>query len=85
MIWGTIAPVYVETVPNRNSRPTVLLQKGGHVRKGTLANLTDWPAEKIRRLRRVLKERKYETEPPAGVRCGPGDRGFPSVVRPRRT
>ena len=52
-------PMYVETVPNRNSRPAVLLREGrregGRVRKHTLANLTDWPAEKVHCLRRVLK------------------------------
>ena len=51
--------MYVETVPNRNSRPAVLLREGwregGRVRKRTLANLTDWPAEKVASLRRVLK------------------------------
>ena len=51
--------MYVETVPNRNSRPAILLREGwregGRVRKRTLANLTDWPAEKVDSLRRVLK------------------------------
>ena len=51
--------MYVETVPNRNSRPAVLLREGWRegerVRKRTLANLTDWPAEKIDSLRRVLQ------------------------------
>ena len=51
--------MYVETVPNRNSRPAVLLREGwregGRVRKRTLANLTDWPAEKVQCLRQVLK------------------------------
>ena len=50
--------MYVETVPNRNSRPAVLLREGwregGRVRKRTLANLTDWLAEKVQSLRRVL-------------------------------
>ena len=54
-----VVPMYVETVPNRNSRPAVLLREGwregGRVRKRTLANLTDWPAEKVQCLRRVLK------------------------------
>ena len=54
-----VVPMYVETVPNRNSRPAVLLREGwregGRVRKRTLANLTDWPAEKVHCLRRVLK------------------------------
>ena len=51
--------MYVETVPNRNSRPAVLLREGWRegerVRKRTLANLTDWSAEKVDSLRRVLK------------------------------
>ena len=51
--------MYVETVPNRNSRPAVLLREGWRegerVRKRTLANLSDWPAEKVDSLRRVLK------------------------------
>ena len=51
--------MYVETVPNRNSRPAVLLREGWRegerVRKRTLANLTDWSAEKVASLRRVLK------------------------------
>ena len=54
-----VVPMYVDTVPNRNSRPAVLLREGwregGRVRKRTLANLTDWPAEKVQCLRRVLK------------------------------
>ena len=54
-----VVPMYVETVPNRNSRPAVLLREGwregGRVRKRTLANLTDWPPEKVQCLRRVLK------------------------------
>ena len=54
-----VIPIYVETVPNRNSRPAGLLREGwcegGRVRKRIFANLTDWPAEKVQRLRRVLK------------------------------
>jgi transposase len=52
--------MYVEVVPNRNSRPAILLRegwrKGKKVCKRTLANLTDWPAPKVELLRRVLKE-----------------------------
>ena len=52
-------PMYVETVPNRNSPPAVLLRQGwregGRVRKRTLANLSDWPPAQVDRLRRVLK------------------------------
>ena len=51
--------MYVETVPNRNSPPAILLREGRRegkkVHKRTLANLTHWPEDKIERLRRVLK------------------------------
>lgn len=52
--------MYVETVPNRNSRPAVLLREGWRegrrVRKRTLANLTSWPPAKVALLRRVLRD-----------------------------
>lgn len=51
--------MYVETVPNRNSRPAILLREGWRegkrVRKRTLANLTEWPSDKVEALRRLLK------------------------------
>ena len=51
--------MYVETVPNRNSPPAILLREGwregGKVRKRTLANLSKWPPAKVDALRRVLK------------------------------
>jgi transposase len=51
--------MYIEIVPNRNSRPAILLREGWRegtrVRKRTIANLTDWPPAKIDALRRVLK------------------------------
>ena len=51
--------MYIEAVPNRNSRPATLLRQGWRegkrVRKKTLANLSDWPAEKVEALRQVLK------------------------------
>ena len=52
--------MYVEIVPNRNSRPAILLREGWRegkkVCKRTLANLTDWPQRKIELLRRVLRD-----------------------------
>ena len=52
--------MYIEVVPNRNSRPAILLREGWRegkkVCKRTLANLTDWPARKVEALRRVLKD-----------------------------
>jgi hypothetical protein len=51
--------MYVETVPNRNSPPAILLREsyrdGKTVRKRTLLNLSDWPTEHIEGLRGVLK------------------------------
>jgi transposase len=51
--------MYVEIVPNRTSRPAVLLREGwrerGTVRKRTLANLSDWADDRIEALRAVLK------------------------------
>ena len=52
--------MYVETVPNRNSPPAILLREGRRegdkVVKRTLANLSDWPAHKIENLRRLLHD-----------------------------
>ena len=47
-------------LPNRNSRPAILLREGWRagkkVCKRTIANLTDWPAPKVELLRRLLKD-----------------------------
>ena len=54
------APMYVDTVPNRGSRPAVLLREslrqGSRVIKRTLANISDWPAQKVETLRRLLRD-----------------------------
>jgi len=51
--------MYIETVPNRNSPPAILLRESfrenGKVRKSTLCNLSDWPTEHVEGLRGVLK------------------------------
>ena len=51
--------MYIDRVPNRNSRPTILLREGwrehGKVHKRTVANISRWPEEKIDSLDRVLK------------------------------
>ena len=70
--------MYIETVPNRNSRPAILLREGWRggrrTRKRTLANLSDWPAEKLHALQAVLKgDYRGRT---------PGDDGF-SIERTR--
>ena len=51
--------MYIDVVPNRNSRPAVLLREawreGKKVKRRTVANLTNWPEEKVEALRRVLR------------------------------
>ncbi len=51
--------MYVESVPNRNSPPAILLRESsridGKIVKRTVANLSSWPAAQIDALRRVLK------------------------------
>ena len=52
--------MYIDVVPNRNSPPAVLLREawreGKKTRKRTLANLSDWPQEKIETFRRLLRD-----------------------------
>ena len=51
--------MYIEAVPNRSSPPAVLLRESyrenGKVKKRTLLNLTDWPAERVEGFRALLK------------------------------
>ena len=51
--------MYIDTVPNRNSRPCILLREsyrqGKKVKKRTVANLTDWPDHLVEGLRSLLK------------------------------
>ena len=51
--------MYIEVVPNRGSRPAVLLREGWRegtkIRKRTLANLSDWEPSRIDALRAALK------------------------------
>jgi hypothetical protein len=51
--------MYIESVPNRNSPPAVLLREsyreGDKVKKRTLLNLSDWPTELVEGLRALLK------------------------------
>jgi len=56
---GIMVVMYIESVPNRNSPPCVLLREsfrqGDKVRKRTLANLTHWPADLVEGFRRLLQ------------------------------
>jgi len=51
--------MYIETVPNRGSKPAILLREGKRegkrIVKRTLANLTHWPEVQVEALRRVLR------------------------------
>src|SRR5665647_3539434 len=52
--------MYIESIPNRNSPPAILLREtwreGQKIHKRTLANLSHWPPKKIEALRRLLKD-----------------------------
>jgi len=52
--------MYIESIPNRNSPPAILLREawreGKKIRKRTVANLSQWPSEKVEALRRLLKD-----------------------------
>jgi hypothetical protein len=51
--------MHIESVPNRNSRPAILLRESyredGKVRKRTLANLSRWPEHLVEGLRTLLR------------------------------
>lgn len=51
--------MYIDTVPNRNSPPCILLRESyrseGKVRKRTLANLSSWPPELVEGFRILLR------------------------------
>src|SRR5258708_10046781 len=51
--------MYIESVPNRNSPPGILLRESyrdaGKSKKRTIANLSDWPTEIVAGLRALLK------------------------------
>jgi transposase len=52
--------MYIESIPNRNSPPAILLREawreGKRIRKRTIANLSQWPFEKVEALRRLLRD-----------------------------
>jgi Transposase DDE domain len=68
--YGSMVAMYIETVPNRNSRPAILLREGWRegprTRKRTLANLTDWPPAQVQALRAVLKGNYHLLAPSPG-------------------
>ena len=51
--------MFVDVVPNRNSRPTILIRQayreGGKARKRTLANITKLPPDAVEKIRKILR------------------------------
>ena len=51
--------MFIERIPNRNSPPAILLREawreGKKIHKRTIANLTNWPSERVEALRCVLR------------------------------
>src|SRR5215467_6738197 len=51
--------MYVATIPNRSSRPAILLREsyrdGDRVKNRTLANLSDWAPQRVEALRAALR------------------------------
>jgi transposase len=58
--------MYIETVPNRGSKPAILLREGKRegkrVVKRTLANLSHWPEAQVEALRHVLRGGAFGTD-----------------------
>ena len=54
--------MYIANIPNRGSPPAILLREGyrenGKVKNRTLANLSNWPKEKVETLRLLLRGEK---------------------------
>ena len=51
--------MFVDVVPNRNSRPTILIRhayrEGGKAKKRTLANITKLPPDTVEKIRKILR------------------------------
>lgn len=60
--YANIKTMYIESIPNRNSPPAILLREtwreGKKIKKRTVANLSKLPADQIEAIRRVLKGEK---------------------------
>lgn len=59
--------MYVTTIPNRKSKPTILIRESyredGRVKNRTIANITSWPTEKIEALTELLKGNSKKHKP----------------------
>ena len=57
-IWYCVA-MYIDVVPNRNSKPAILIRRawreGKKTHKETIANISHWPMEQVLALKAILK------------------------------
>jgi len=62
--------MYVDIVPNRKSKPAILIREawreGSKIKKRTVANISDWPMEKVEALRMILRGTKVVEADKAG-------------------
>ncbi|MCK7491445.1 MAG: hypothetical protein MZW92_06840 [Comamonadaceae bacterium] len=51
--------MYIDIVPNRTSSPAILIREawreGKKIKKRTVANISDWPMQKVETLRALLR------------------------------
>ena len=77
--------LYVESIPNRNSRPAILLRESrresGKIKRRTLANLSRLPPYLVEAIRLVLKGGRVVAEPERGFRHPPGPGPWTCVRR----
>ncbi len=63
--------MFIDTIPNRGSRPTILIRhsyrEGRRVMKRTLANITNLPPETVEKIRAVLKGAVLADAPGGGL------------------
>ena len=63
--------MFIDVVPNRKSRPTILIRQsyreGGKVKKRTFANITNLPPEMIEKIRAVLQGAVLADAPGGGL------------------
>ena len=62
-VYGIHEPMYIDIVPNRNSRPAILLREsvreGKRIIKRTLANLSALSLQQAEAIRAVQRERRW--------------------------
>lgn len=58
--------MYIDIVPNRNSKPAILLRRSwrenGKIMKETIANFSDWPMKRVDLFKKLLKDQLNPAE-----------------------